>query len=222
MTPRWDWQVVAEVMPHLLRGLVVTLEAVAGGTAIALTLGLVWALLRRSRRRLVSAPVGLVVELVRSTPLLVQLYFFYYSILPALGLSGQPLLTGIVALGVHYSTYTSEVYRSGIEGIGRGQWEAAWALGLTRTQAYRHVILPQAIPPVIPVLGNYVIAMFKDSPLLAAIAVVEVLTRALAFGSEHFRYLEPLTMVGVLYLVLSLVASRATGWLEARFGIEKG
>lgn len=219
MTARWDWSVVAQVMPHLLRGLVVTLEAVAGGTAIALLLGLVWALLRRSDRRALRMPIGFVVELVRSTPLLVQLYFFYYAILPALGLAGEPLLTGVVALGVHYSTYTSEVYRSGIDGIPRGQWEAAWAVGLTRRQTYQHVILPQAIPPVIPVLGNYVIAMFKDSPLLAAIAVVEVLTRALSFGSEHFRYLEPLTLVGILYLVLSVLSGMGTRWLELRFKV---
>ncbi|HJL18320.1 MAG TPA: ectoine/hydroxyectoine ABC transporter permease subunit EhuD [Sandaracinaceae bacterium LLY-WYZ-13_1] len=221
MSARWDWGVVAQVLPHLIEGLVVTLQAVAGGTAIALVLGMVWALLRRSSRRWLTAPVGLLVELVRSTPLLVQLYFFYYSVLPALGLAGQPLVTGVVALGVHYSTYTSEVYRSGIDGIARGQWEAAWALGLTRWQAYRHVILPQAVPPVIPVLGNYVIAMFKDSPLLAAIAVVEVLTRALSFGAEHFRYLEPLTMVGVLYLVMSSLSGRATRWLELRYAVTK-
>ncbi len=214
----WDWQFTWSILPEILRGLGVTLQAVAWGTAIALVLGLVWTLARRSRRRLVAWPAAVVVELVRSTPLLVQIYFLFY-VLPEAGMTLSPLLTGVLALGLHYSCYTAEVYRAGIDAVAKGQWEAATALGLSRAQTYRHVILPQAIPPVIPALGNYVIAMFKDAPLLSAITVLGILQRAKIIGNETFRYLEPLTIVGVIFLVLSLAAGLAVSYLNRRLKV---
>lgn len=218
-TPRaWSWEVARDCLPELLRGLVVTLEAAALGMLVALVLGLIWAIARRSHRHSIAWPVTAIVEVIRSTPLLVQLFFLYYAVLPALGIASGPLLTGALALGLHYSCYTAEVYRAGLEGIPRGQWDAARALHLSRYATYRHVILAQAIPPIIPALGNYLIAIFKDAPLLSAITVVEILQRALNYGSEHFRYLEPLTMVGLFYLALSLVAGamvhRLETWLQ--------
>ncbi len=211
----WSWDVAADVLPLLLRGLWVTVQAVFWGMLLALALGLVWSVLRRSRRRLLAAPASAAVEFVRSTPLLVQLYFLYYFVLPGCGVQPSAFLTGVLALGMHFSCYTAEVYRAGIDAVPRGQWEAAEALNLTRLQTYRHVVLPQAIPPVIPALGNYLIAMFKETPLLSAITVVEILQRALNYGSEHFRYLEPLTMVGLLYLLVSLSAAALVRRLEA-------
>ena len=213
----WNWEFALTILPELLRGLVVTLEAVVWGMGLALLLGLVWAMLRRSPRRLWAWPASGIVEFVRSTPLLVQIYFLFYF-LPSLGITLSPLVAGVLALGLHYSCYTAEVYRAGIEGVARGQWEAARALNLTMAQTYTHVILPQAIPPVIPALGNYLIAMFKDTPLLSAITVLEVLQQAKMIGKETFRYLEPLTMVGAMYLVLSLLAGLLIGWLERRYG----
>lgn len=212
----WSWDVAFAVLPLLLRGLWVTLQAVFWGMLLALTLGIVWALLRRSPRRRIAWPAGAVVEFVRSTPLLVQIYFLYFFILPAAGLSADPFVVGVVALGVHFSAYTSEVYRAGIDAVPRGQWDAARALNLSMAQTYRHVVLPQAIPPVVPALGNYLIAMFKETPLLSAITVVEMLQRALNFGSVNFRYLEPLTLVGLLFLIVSLVSGALVRRLERR------
>jgi polar amino acid transport system permease protein len=217
----WSWDVARACLPGLLSGLWITLQAVALGMAVALVLGLGWAVLRRSPRRVVAWPAIGVVELIRSTPLLVQLFFLYYAVLPALGLATSPLLTGALALGLHYSCYTAEVYRAGIESVPRGQWDAAISLDFTRYQTYRHVILPQAIPPILPALGNYLIAIFKDTPLLSAITVVEVLQQALNYGSEHFRYLEPLTMVGLMYLVLSLISGVLVHVLEVRMKLER-
>jgi polar amino acid transport system permease protein len=208
-----------KVLPALLRGLWVTVQATVLGFALALPLGLVWTLLRRSRWRLVRAVAGGWVEFVRSTPLLVQLFFLYY-VLPKAGLSLSPLVTGVLALGLHYSAYTAEIYRAGLDGVPRGQWEAATALNLTPAQTMRRVILPQAIPPVIPALGNRLIALFKDSPLLLAITVPELLQRAKLIGAETFRYLEPVTLVGVLFLILSLLSAVLVRRLEDRFAGE--
>ncbi len=211
----WHWAYALEVLPRLLRGLLVTLEATAAGFAFALVAGLLWALLRRSGHRLVSVPVAWLVEVVRSTPLLVQLYFVFY-VFPRMGVVLSPLTAGILGLGLHYSAYTSEIYRSGIEGVPRGQWEAARALNFSRLETFTRVVLPQAIPPILPALGNRLIAIFKDTPLLAVITVTEMLQEAKLAGAESFRYLEPLTLVGAIFLVLSLASSRLVRRLEVR------
>lgn len=207
----WDWSFAISLLPELLRGLWVTVEAVFFGMLLALVIGLFWAVARRSPHRVLSYPVALLVEFVRSTPLLVQLYFVFY-VLPEAGLTLAPLTAGILTLGLHYSCYTSEVYRAGIDAVPRGQWEAARALNLSPWDTYRDVILPQAIPPIAPVLGNYLIAMFKDTPVLSAITVLELLERATIVGKQTFRFLEPLTMVGAIFLLLSL----GSGWLVRR------
>ena len=119
-------------------------------------------------------------------------------------------------LGLHYSTYCAEVYRAGLDNIPRGQWEAAAALNLSTYHTYRDVIIPQAIPPVIPALGNYFVALFKDTPLLSAIAVVELMQRAKILGSENFRYIEPITIVGLFFLAFSLIASALNRYVERR------
>ena len=117
-------------------------------------------------------------------------------------------LNGIImALGVHYATYCSEVYRAGLENIPRGQWEASTALNLSLGTTFKDIILPQAIPPVVPALGNYLVALFKETPLLSAIAVLELMQTAKILGSETFRYTEQITLVGLLFLVMSLVSA---------------
>ncbi|MGE8670027.1 MAG: ectoine/hydroxyectoine ABC transporter permease subunit EhuD, partial [Achromobacter mucicolens] len=206
MTPIFDWSFALEILPTLGSALVITIQATVLGMLVAVTLGLVLAMLRRSRLRIVSMPTAFFIEFVRSTPLLVQMYFLFY-VLPLTGAQMSPLMTGIVALGLHYATYCAEVYRAGIEAVPRGQWEAATALNMSRWRTAVGVVLPQAIPPVVPALGNYLVAMFKDTPLLSAITVVELLQQSKMIGSATFRYTEPLTLVGLLFLALSLVAA---------------
>lgn len=210
-----DWAYAWRVLPDLLRGLVVTIEATVLGMAIALVLGLVWALLRRSSMRVLPAVCDRFVDFVRSTPLLIQLFFFYY-VMPEAGVSLSPLTTGVLVLGLHTSSYTAEIYRSGLEGVPRGQWEASAALGLGRAATLLRVILPQAVTRIVPALGNRFIALFKDTPLLSAITVLEVLQRARIVGAESFRYLEPFTEVGLLFLLLSLVSAWGIQRLESR------
>lgn len=213
----WDWRFAGKILPDLLRGLGVTVEATLLGYLVALVLGLVWAILRRSPGRIVSQVVRWVVEFVRSTPLLVQLFFLFFA-LPSLGLTFSALVTGIIGLGVHYSTYTSEVYRAGIADVPAGQWEAATALNLPRHRVWLGVVLPQAVRKVIPTLGNYLIAMFKDSPLLLAITVPEMLHSAYEVGAKSLQFLEPLTIVGVLFVIVSVLSSLLLRRLEFRYG----
>jgi polar amino acid transport system permease protein len=127
-------------------------------------------------------------------------------------------VTGVVALGVHYACYTAEVYRAGIEAVPKGQWEAATALSLPRSRVWTGIILPQAVPRVMPALGNYTISMFKETPLLLAIGVLDVLNRAKEVGAETFRVIEPYTLAGVLFLLISYPASIIVRRLERRVG----
>ncbi|GLW63267.1 ectoine/hydroxyectoine ABC transporter permease subunit EhuD [Actinomadura rubrobrunea] len=212
----WDWHYTGEILPDLLDGLRVTVIATLLGYLIALVLGLVWTLLRRTPSRIVNQTVRWVVEFIRSTPLLVQLFFIFY-VLPGWGLTLGALTAGVIGLGLHYSTYTSEVYRAGIADVPRGQWEACTALNLPRRRAWQDVILPQAVRKVVPALGNYLIAMFKDSPMLLAINVVELLGAAYHAGAETLRYLEPITVVGVLFVIVSVLSSIVVRRLEARY-----
>ena len=212
---KWDWSAVSDFMPHFWDGLLVTLQILVLGSLVSFGLGLVWALLMRVPSRWVTWPVGVVTEFVRNTPLLVQLFFLFY-VLPEWNITFSALTTGVVAIGLHYSTYTMQVYRAGIEGVPVGQWEAATALNLPMRRTWTAVILPQAIRRVTPALGTYVISMLKDTPLLMAITVLEMLGEARLFSQQNFQFTEPLTVIGVAFIVISYLASLALRALERR------
>lgn len=210
----WDWGNAASAFPLLLQGLVVTLEATVLGSVLAFVLGLILTLLRLSRVPVLSQVVWAFIEFVRDTPLLVQLYFVYFVFPPVLGIRMSSLVTGVVTLGVHYAAYTSDSYRAGIEGVPRGQWEAAAALSLPRYRVWLHVILPQAIRRSLPSLGNYLISMFKDTPVLLTVGVLEMVGQAQQAGAATYSYVEPFTIAGFLFLVLSYPSSILVRRLE--------
>ncbi|RWQ13496.1 ectoine/hydroxyectoine ABC transporter permease subunit EhuD [Mesorhizobium sp.] len=219
----WDWSYVWEALPYLYRGAIVTLQATLLGFAIALVLGLVFALIRQSPNRYISTAMAEIVEFIRSTPLLLQVFFVYF-VGPQVGIVIPAWTAGIGVLGIHYAAYCSEVYRGGIENVDGGQWEACTALNLSRARTWRAIILPQAIPPIVPGLGNYLIGMFKDTPILAAIAILEMLQQARNFGAGHYRFIEVITMAGFFYLVFGLVASAivqsVSFWLQRRYHLQ--
>ncbi len=213
----WDWSFVWQIMPTLLEGVQITILATILGSVVAAVVGLGIALLRRSDSWIVCKPVAFLAEFIRGTPLLVQLYVLFY-VLPDIGILLSPLTAGVIGLGLHYGTYTAEVYRAGIENVPRGQWEAAKACNLTPRQTWTRIILPQAIPPMIPALANYFIAMFKETPLLSAITVLELMNQARSIANFNYRYIEPMTLVGVFFLVISLISVFGLRALERRFG----
>ncbi|MEU5833326.1 ectoine/hydroxyectoine ABC transporter permease subunit EhuD [Streptomyces diacarni] len=212
---QWDWSAVGDFMPRFWDGVLVTLEALVLGSLIAFALGLVWAMAQRSPLKAVRWPVTAVTEFIRNTPLLVQLFFLFY-VLPEWSVTLSALTTGIIGLGLHYSTYTAEVYRAGIDGVPEGQWEACTALSMPRGRTWSAVILPQAIRRVVPALGNYVIAMLKDSPQIAAIGALEMLGQARQFTATSFQPTEPITVIGIAFIVIAYPASLLTRALERR------
>lgn len=217
----WDFGFTFEVMPSLLGGLWVTVQLTLIGYAIALTLGLLIAIVRRVP--IIGSIVHFVMEFIRTTPLLIQVVFVFFLLpatlaIPFVGTVPITAFTvGVVVLGIHYAAYTAEVYRSGIEGVAKGQWEAARALSLPTSRTWGAIVLPQAIRKVIPALGNYLISMFKDTPLLFAIGVAELLTRAQRVGSDSFRMMEAITLVGFLFLLVSIPSAIVIRRLEKRY-----
>ncbi|WSA76969.1 ectoine/hydroxyectoine ABC transporter permease subunit EhuD [Streptomyces sp. NBC_01799] len=209
----FDWNAARDALPLVLQGFRVTLLATVLGTLAAAVLGLAIAVAGRAPSRFVTVPVRVVMEFIRSTPLLVQLVGA-----AALFTSVEPLTIGTAVLGVHYAAYTSEVYRAGIDGVPKGQWEACRALSLTPRRTWQAVILPQAVRNVLPALGNYAISMFKETPFLAVITVQEMVFEARKYGADHFAYTEAFTLAGLVFLVASYPTSLLMRKLEKRLG----
>lgn len=203
------------VIPFLLKGAVVTVQVSLLAMALALVLGLVAAIGRMSRSRLLRFTAGFYIEVIRGTPLLVQLFIVYYG-LPSYGIRLDPFTAGFLTLGVHYGAYLSEVYRAGIEAIDRGQWEAAASIGMPRNMVLREIILPQAMRTVLPPIGNYFISMLKDSALVATISVAELLRSGQLRVAVTFRAMEIYLMVAAIYLAMSYPLSLLTRALERR------
>ena len=212
----WDNGFAAEIFPELLDAFWLTIRLTAVGMSIALVLGLLVAVIRYPRIPVVSKIFDFYVLFIRGTPLLVQIFAVYF-ILPDYGITLSLFVTGVVVLGVNYSAYTAEVYRAGIESLPKGQWEASTALNLSRGRTWTKIVLPQSIPPTIPVLGNYLIQMFKDTALLYAIGALELLTQARAIGQSEGRFLEPLTIAGLMYLVVSYISAVGIRRLERHY-----
>ncbi|MFC3039371.1 ectoine/hydroxyectoine ABC transporter permease subunit EhuD [Virgibacillus xinjiangensis] len=201
----WSWDTFSEAFPIILQGLGVTVGLTFACYIFALIFGFVWTFLRRIPNRPLNWVVTWTMEFIRSTPPLVQLFFIYYAwpMIPGIGMTLSPFTSALLGLGIHFSTYIGEIYRSGIEGVDKGQWEAARALNFSTRKKWTKVILPQALPPTIPMLGNYLIIMFKEVPLASTIGVVGILSLANSYGAQYWSYLEPLTIVALIFLVLS-------------------
>lgn len=218
----WRWDFTWDILPRLLVATGNTLLAAGLGYAIAVVLGLVLALAQRTPSRALTMVVREAVEFIRSTPLVLQIFFVFY-VGPQFGLRLSPWTAGMIAIGLHYAAYLSEVYRGGLESVPRGQWEAATSLNLSTSRTYFRVIIPQALPPSLAGMGNYLVGIFKDTPMLSVIGVAELMHTANAIGSETYRFLEPYTLVGLIFLAISLPTAAGIrlfeAWVRRKLGL---
>lgn len=216
----WSWETFFDAFPIIIQGLYITLGLTLTSFAVALAVGFVWLMLESTPFKVFNFIIYWVKEFIRSTPPLVQIYFLYFAwpLMPYIGVSFTPFVAGTIALGIHFSTYMSEVYRSGIESVDKGQWEASTALNFSNKDKWMKVILPQAIPPTVPMIGNYLIILFKEVPLASTIGVVGILSIARSYGSQTWSYLEPLAIVGLLFLILSYPSALIVRKLEDKMG----
>lgn len=212
----WSWETFLDAFPIIITGINVTLGLTITSFILALIVGFVWLILESTPVKAFNFIVYWIREFIRSTPPIVQIFFLYYAwpMVPYVGTSFTPFIAAMLALGIHFSTYVSEVYRSGIDSVDKGQWEASTALNLSLKDKWFNVVLPQALPPTIPMLGNYLIILFKEVPLAATIGVVGILSIARSYGADTWSYLEPLTIVAILFLVLSYPSALLVRMLE--------
>ena len=206
-------------LPDLLEGIQVTIFLTFASMALALVVGLLLALAQFPRRtRFIRWPARAFVEVIRGTPLLLQLFYIFY-VFPFFGLRLDGMLAAMLGLGINTGAYLSEVFRAGIDAVDKGQWEAADALGMPATLTLRRVILPQAFRIVIPPVGNYFISLFKDTALVSTISVSELLFTGQLLAAQTFRYIEIYTIIFVMYFAISYPASLGVRWIERHMRI---
>ncbi len=180
----------------------------------AAALGLALELLRRGGGRFAWA-VQFLIDFLRSTPILVQIYFFYF-VLPHYGLTLPALFIGVFSMSLYFSSYLAEVFKAGIDAVPRGQTEAAHALGLSRADTMRFVIALQMLRIIAAPMGNYFVSLLKTTPYLAVIAVPDMLGAALDIGSDSFRYAEPMVAAEIIFLILAIAIAQLVRLMEVR------
>ncbi|MEA2527010.1 MAG: polar amino acid transport system permease protein [Thermomicrobiales bacterium] len=211
----FKWREIPDMMPSLLHGLRITVEATVIIMIIAMLVALPIALARMSRHWYVRVPATVYVQVLRGTPVLLQLFYLYY-VLPFAGIRLDPWPAGVIGMSLAYSAYLSEIYRAGIEAIERGQTEAALALGMSHVKVMRVVVLPQAFRIVIPPIGNMFIGLFKDTSLLSILTLRELMFEGQLLAATTFRHITIFTVIAVLYLSVCWPSAAIIDRLERR------
>jgi len=211
----FNLDIVREYGFTLLRGLSITVLLTLVVITLALVLAIPVALLRMAPNRLLRGMASLYVEVMRGTPLLLQLVYIYY-VLPTLGINLNPFLAAIVGLTLNYTAYMSEVYRGGIIAVPKSQWEAAATVGMTEVAAFRRIILPQVLRIVTPTLGNYFISLFKDTALASVVTVQELTFVGQIISARSYQYFTIYTLTAILYLSVGYPSALFVRWLERR------
>jgi len=199
----------------LLQGVGVTFQITALSMILMLAAGLITALLRMADSWAARGVARVYMELIRNTPLLIQIFFIYFVLAPILGMSA--FWAAVIALGLFEGAYTSEIFRAGITSIDQGQWEAAQSLGMSSFNMYRHIILPQAIRRVLPPLTSQAVSLVKDSALVSTIAILDLTQQGRMIDAETFLTFEIWFTVAAIYLVVTLALTGVTRLLEQRF-----
>jgi len=207
----------------LLYGAIFTVIITIGSVILGLALGLIVGMGRISQNTILRMAAGFYVQVLRGTPMLLQIFFIFFGIpqiynaLTGSSIIFDPIVAGILALGINSGAYVAEIVRAGIQSIDKGQMEAARSLGLTHKQAMRKIIVPQAYRRIIPPLANEVIVLLKDSSLVSVIGASELMYSARVMGAKYYDYVQFLIGAAILYLVLTFIISRLSNSLERRF-----
>lgn len=213
----FNFEVVLRNLPFLLQGLRVTVVITLISMAVGMVLGLVAALARLADNRLLRALSSFYVDLFRSTPLLVQLIWFYFVLPIIIGYSISPFTAGAIALSLYGGAYLAEIYRAGIKSIDEGQNEASLALGMSPAQTLRRTILPQAVVRMLPPFGSMFVTLFKESALVSAIGVADLLRQGLSLSQFTVRPVEVLTVMALLYFLITYVQTVWVNGLHRKY-----
>lgn len=208
--------IILESLPYLARGAVISLEIAALGCFFGTLLGTILGVLQSNKKAWLRYPVTLYVTIIRGTPMLIQIAFTAYALPQLIGITIAPFIAAVLAISLNSAAYVSQIIRSGIQAVNRGQIEAARVLGFTPWQTMRFIILPQAIRVVIPALGNEFITLVKDSSLASTIGVAELTKEAWIIKSRYFDALSVYTAVALSYLLITSILSLAVAYLEQK------
>jgi polar amino acid transport system permease protein len=209
-----------EFLPSLLEGAVLTIAVSLLSFVLALVFGLATGIARISRVPPLRVVAACYIQFIRGTPLLLQLFFIYY-VLPYAGIVLSPFVSGAMGLTLNYAAYMAEVFRSGIQAIPEGQWEAGASVGMSRRLLMRRIILPQAIRIIVPSLGNFFVSIFKDSALVSVITMRDLMFSGQLLASATYKHFEIFAMVAVIYFLISYPTAKFVEWIEARIDITK-
>jgi polar amino acid transport system permease protein/cystine transport system permease protein len=211
------WEIMIERLPYfmsvLMRGAAMTVTVAAGALVVALVLGLIVAILKMSRLRVLRAFASAYIEILRGTPALAQLFVIYFG-LPDIGIHLEPVPAAIIGLGVNGSAYLAEIYRAGIEAIHKGQVEAALSLGMTPARAMQYIILPQAVRLMLPPITNFSIVLLKDTALVSVVAAPEIMFYARNLVTETFLSMHVYLLAALIYLSMTIPMARVVAALE--------
>jgi len=216
---KFDWSVIWQYRDALAAGTATTFLLTIATMAIALPCGIVVAALRLYGIAPVRAVATAYVELFRNLPLILVVFWAFYVVPILIGVGLSPLATGLAALALNVTAYNAETFRAGINSIRRGQMEAAVALGMSRAQALRRVVLPQAGRRILPVLASTWVSLFKDTSLVSVIAVSELAYTAMQIRAQTFRVLEMLTAMAMIYWVLGYPQAKLVDWIQRRYAV---
>jgi len=210
----WDWELTLEVViPRLLEATWVTVYVTVISFLLSLVGGLIFMILKTSKNRLISIIATEFIEIIRSTPLLILIFFIFFG-LPRFGITFTPVVSGIIAFSLYNSTLCAEVYRAGLLAIPKGQWEACTALNLSFVRSFFRIIFPQSLVPIVPALGNFLVGIFKETPILSFVAVAEIMHVAKLIGYEYYEFTEAITTVGIFFIILSLISAKLINVIE--------
>jgi polar amino acid transport system permease protein len=216
----FDPEDIITFLPPLLHGAMLTILVSLCAFALALVFGLIAGMMRLSRLWPVRAVAAFYIQFIRGTPLLLQLFFIYY-VLPYGGIVLSPFVSGVAGLTINYAAYMAEVFRSGIQAIPKGQWEAGQSVGMSRRLLMRRIILPQAIRIIIPSIGNFFVSIFKDSALVSVITMRDLMFSGQLLASATFKHFEIFAMVAVIYFLISYPTAKFVEWIEAKVDISR-
>ena len=219
MAYQWDFTPVLANAPLLAQGLVNTLKITGASLGCGLVLGLVFALMRLSPRPWLSMPAGFIIEVFRTTPPLVQLFWFFFALPLLVGIEMTPFIAAVVTFSIQSSAFFAEVFRAGIQSIDRGQWEGALAIGMSRGQSLRRIVLPQAVTRMIPAFMERAIELMKTTTLVATISYADLLFAANAIAQKTYRPLETFTAAALIYFVVIYAFSLLARRLERRLAV---
>lgn len=212
----WNFDAVLPHLSYLFAGVTKTIAVSVASIALAIALGLIVALARIAPLAPVRAIAGLYIDIWRSTPTLAQLLWVYYALPLFTGMSINVFVAGMITLGGHYSAYLAEIFRAGILAVPGGQTQGALAMGMSRPQAFRRVVMPQAVTIMLPLIASQFISLFKESALVSMISLEELMWHAQSLAGFTMRSVEVFTVTALIYMALTYPQTLLVNWLHRR------